>query len=465
LGYPRQLRAQNDRLAFTSHGGDHRLGGGSSPVEVFDVSDPTIPALVGSFDEPNPSFEGIAGHRYLAVGREGWLEPVGVSSVEVAPDLSAIGQAADYLAIGPEELLAPLGPLLELRTGQGYHVMAIPDKAIYDQFGWGDASPETIRNFLKYAVANWQLPPEYVLLVGDASYDPNGYLTSEDANRLPVFWTDTLYGGQTASDVGFAQLVGDDWPLSGGAQPAPFELAIGRVPARTASQVSAWVKKVVDYEMQAQHRQEISVPQSQDGLATILAIADGQEPRFQLDAQRFLDLFSKNPQPDKYQTDLLTFTPGQAGANQSVTEGLNAGNLIVAYFGHGSLGMWGKDRLFTVEDVKSLRARERLSVVLNMTCLTGLFTHPTQESLAEALLWQPDGGAIAVLAPTSLTVPEGQESLSSALVEAWLTDPQAPLGEILRRAREKIPDDDPQTRDVLNTFLLFGDPALQLDIR
>jgi hypothetical protein len=123
---------------------------------------------------------------------------------------------------------------------------------------------------------------------------------------------------------------------------------------------------------------------------------------------------------------------------------------------------WGKDRLFSTEDVQELSNAERLPVVINMTCLTGLFTHPTIESLAEALLWQSGGGAVAVLAPTSLTLPTDQGFLSQALVNAVVAEPGSPLGDILQEARKKVPGVSPGTRDVMQTFLLFGDPALQL---
>ena len=78
---------------------------------------------------------------------------------------------------------------------------------------------------------------------------------------------------------------------------------------------------------------------------------------------------------------------------------LNDGSALVGYFGHGSVTQWGKDNMFTVKDVETLQNGGKLPVVINMTCLAGLFTHPAVQSLAETLLWKPDGGAVAVLAP------------------------------------------------------------------
>jgi hypothetical protein len=124
--------------------------------------------------------------------------------------------------------------------------------------------------------------------------------------------------------------------------------------------------------------------------------------------------------------------------------------------------MWGKDSLFTTQDSADLENNEQLSIVWNFTCLTGLFTHPTEESLAESLLFNPNGGAVAVLAPTSPTLPGDQTFLSDALVEALIQNPLYRLGDITLYAWQQAPMQSPGTIDVMQTFLLFGDPALQM---
>ncbi len=136
--------------------------------------------------------------------------------------------------------------------------------------------------------------------------------------------------------------------------------------------------------------------------------------------------------------------------------------MLVAYFGHGSVTQWGRDDLFTVDDVTGLGNGDRMPIVVNMTCLTGLFTHPQVDSLAETLLWEAGGGAVAVLAPTSLTLPADQGFLSDALAEAVQGGEAVTLGEISQEARRQIHAEQQGGMDVLMTFLLFGDPALQL---
>jgi hypothetical protein len=273
--------------------------------------------------------------------------------------------------------------------------------------------------------------------VGDASYDPLGYTAPPEANRLPTLLVTTVFGGETGSDVGFAQLADDLKPV----------LAVGRVPARTADQVKVFVAKTLAY---------LQSPPSGAWRQRVLAVADGQDDTFKAQAQAFLDKFAP-----AYQTQLLNPKPNQPDANAPIVAALNEGQALVSYFGHGSVTQWGKDNLFTVKDGEALKASSGvLPVVLNFTCLTGLFTHPKVQSLAETLLWQPDAGAVAVLAPTSLTLGSDQSFLSEALVREFLSNPAERLGDLVLTAWQAVPAESSSARDVLQTFLLFGDPAL-----
>jgi hypothetical protein len=235
----------------------------------------------------------------------------------LTPDLRATDNAASYLAIGPFDLLEPLQPLLAWRASQGLETMAVPAQAIYDQFGDGRVDPEAIRSFLRYATQHWAVKPRYVLLAGDASYDTLNYTTPPQANRVPTFLVQTVFGGETASDVGFAQLDDDEKP----------DVAVGRVPARDADQVRAFVEKTLAYEQNAP---------AGAWRSRVLAVADGQEASFRDEAQRLLDQF-----PADYQRDLVNPPAGAPQANAEIVRDLNEGSAIVGYFGHGSVTQWG----------------------------------------------------------------------------------------------------------------------------
>jgi len=435
ISYHRLPRLDVGSLEFSAGDGLVTLSNYQGGVHVFDITDPTSVSLV-TLEEGYP-FRSEADHRYLAVDSSAFVKPVSIEPVTAGPDLRDPHNGAAYLVIGPDDLLEAAAPLLELRRSQGLSALSVPVSAIYDQFNGGMAEPGAIQDFLAYAVPNWDTAPRYVLLVGDASYDFRGYVHPEDSNRLPVMMVSTVYGGETGSDVVLADINEDPWP----------DLAVGRIPARTPEQVAVYVAKVRAYEG--------SAPEG-DWQKRVLAVADGQEARFKRDATSFLDLF-----PPGFQTRLIASQPEDSTAGQEVVAEIESGYWLVAYFGHGSLTMWGKDRLFTIDDSKGLSNGDRLPIMMHLTCLTGLFTHPTQESLVESLLWQPDGGAIAILAPTSLTLPGAQVDLTAAFADALLASPDSRLGDAALHAWRQVPVDSVDSADVMKTFLLFGDPALK----
>jgi len=457
VSYPRRFVAVADRLSFESSGGLHRLTGfsptaalssavsGRPSVVVFDVTHPDESVLVADVvQEPSGegttvAFWGEPGHRYLAVGPTGFQRPTRITRVSAGPDLRAPENQADYVAIAHPDLMDALQPLLRWREAQGLKVVAVPVEAVYDQFNCGLPEPEAIRAFLRHAVESWQKPaPQYVLLVGDATYDPRGYLAPPGANLVPTFLVPTVFGGETASDTALVRLDDDPWP----------DMAIGRVPARTPQQVQTWVTKTLAYE-----RSAAQGPWQR----RVIMVADGQDELFRSQSQ---DLVAHLP--PEYEVIEFYPEPGAPDANQQLKQLMNQGSLLVNYIGHGSIDKWGQDLIFTTDDVGALSNGNRLPVVLNMTCLTGLFTHPRLDSMAEVLLWAEGGGAVAVLAPTSLTLPGDQSFFNQALFQALLHERIPILGPAIVQAKRQTPADSAESRDVVETFTLFGDPALRL---
>lgn len=438
LAYPRRFVAAGGRLDFDSSGGLAKIVALSPNSLGLDVTDPTSWSLLAS-NESN-QFVTEPGHSYMAIDRGALPTPLALEPVLNDPVLRNRPTGAEYILIGPSDLLAAAAPLLDLRRSQGLTSLAVPLQRVYDDFNFGLAEPEAVRAFLAYAVQNWSPAPRYVLLLGDATYDPKGYTTDPTANRLPSFWVYTVFGGQTVTDVDFARLDADPLP----------DVALGRLPARTPAEVTAVVNKIIAYE-------------TGDGADAwrqqVLAVADSSEPSFRQDAQNFLDLV-----PSAYTSALFSPAAGQTDVGTETVNRVQAGDFAVAYFGHGSVTQWGKDQLLTVDNSASLGNGDRLPILLNFTCLTGLFTHPTVQSLTESLLWQTDGGAIASLASTSLTLADNQSALITAMTGHLFAPPVdgAPLrlGDAFLAAQRQLPTDSVNSLDVLNTFLLFGDPAL-----
>jgi hypothetical protein len=439
--YPRQAIAEHDFLAFETNAESAssplHLRNFSGSISVVDVTVPTDPRRIEPSDgEKNILFTGETGHRYIAVGSNGILKPTRITPLVISPGLTEPGMGADYVAIGPQDLLQPLSPLLDWRASKGLKVLSVPVEAVYDQFGEGFPEPGAIQTFMIFAAQHWQPSPRFLLLVGDATYDPRGYISNAEANRLPVIFVQTNFGGETASDVLLGDIDSDEIP----------DLAVGRMPAQTPDQIKILVEKILRYEQSGS---------GGDWRDRVLVIADGQDSSFRNDAQDFLDHVIA-----PYHGVLYAPEAGVKNATENVKAYFEDGYALISYFGHGSINMWGKDKIFMANDVETLSNLEKMPVIINMTCLTGLFIHPKVTSLMETLLWYDKGGAVAMLAPTSLTLPSDQNYLGQELIDAFMQSPSFTLGEIYLHAQRKVPANKSGVHEVLLTFLLFGDPGL-----
>jgi hypothetical protein len=439
LSGPRILQARQGQLGFMMGNSPLTLAGFNGETWIYDISDPLHPARQVATAGSEGAVQVVqigSGQRLVAVDSRGLKRPR-IESPNLSLDLSATTLQADWLVIGPPDLLEAARSLSEYRQKQGLVVFSVPLTAVFDQFGDGFPEPEAIQRFLQ-ATRSWARPPRSVLLLGDASYDPIGYQAPPEVNRLPTTLVYTQEGGETGSDLPLADLDGDHRP----------EVAIGRIPARTPEQVKILVEKIIHFESALQTAKTWR----------LLAVADGQEAQFAQQARDFLALFPENNTKTTYFPP-----PGATQAAVQVQQSFNQGVDLVTYIGHGSLNMWGKDRIFSGEDAAKLTNRERQPVLLQFTCLAGLFTHPKLDSLSETLLWMPNAGVVAALAPTSLTNGSDQEMLSRPLAQA-LADGQHPtLGSALLFAWRQMPlENNPNLLDVLDTFVLLGDPELRI---
>jgi len=96
--------------------------------------------------------------------------------------------------------------------------------------------------------------------------------------------------------------------------------------------------------------------------------------------------------------------------------------------------------------------------VVSMTCLNGYFQDPTLDSLGEALLKAPTGGAVAVWASSALTPPQVQVTMNEAALRAIFTSPERPrLGDAVLAAKRATGD-----RELRQTWVLLGDPTMRV---
>ena len=446
ITYPRELVANGPGLAFNGAASGYAVRVSSRPAAVWDVTDPAAPVALTetAWQDGILRFGSDGASRRFIVAPDAALrQPPAVTAAENA-DLRNWPGGADLIIITAPAFRAALQPLVAAREAQGLRVAVMDVEQVYDAFGDGRAGPEPIKALVQWARAHWTAPaPRYLLLAGDASYDPRGYLGGAELDLIPTQSVYTTFSGWTGSDVWYA--MPDDGPA---AKPI---LAVGRFPAQNAEQLADMVAKTLAYE-------------EAEGTETwrdkAFLVADNDEPGFVQQAAEFAKLLAG------YTSEQVTITDDGSAARAALLRAFAEGRGLVGYFGHGSITLWAREKVFDVEDAGKLSNRDRLPIVFTVTCLSGLFEHPTTPSLGETLLRTKKGGAVAALVPSSAAVLSDQQLLAHELALALSTpaDGTGPrtLGAAVRQAQAGLPDSLGGIREILLTFNLLGDPALRL---
>ncbi|NIV30435.1 MAG: hypothetical protein GWN58_13340, partial [Anaerolineae bacterium] len=345
---------------------------------------------------------------------------------DLAPALRQVGEQADYLMVAPSAFLPAVEPLARFHRDRGLRVEITDVEAIYDAYGDGIATADAIRAYVADAAHGRPPPaPRYVLLVGDSSWDIHGDGYSR-VDWLPSMQV-RAHAEFAASDNGFVTVVGDD------NRP---DLAIGRLPARSAHELADVIDKIIRY---------AGISGSESWLRRSTWVTDASQ-----NFQAISDALAQQAAAAGLQTWKVYPDPGADTARQdqqALIQAMDEGQLLVHFIGHGGRFVWrtgptdyrNHSDLFSSADVESLTNAGRWPLVLSMTCSSGPFDHPHAGSIAESFLMAPGGGAIGVLA-ASWRVPASR-SFSSLLIKELLLTGQS-IGVAVMKAKQAEPSEE-----------------------
>jgi hypothetical protein len=222
------------------------------------------------------------------------------------------------------------------------------------------------------------------------------------------------------------------------------EIAIGRIPVISEEEIRDYVEKLSAYESET------------PATGRVLMSADDPDVGgdFPGDSAALASLLPAG-------TTVATIDLSQqpiAVARQLLFDELSAGVDHVNYIGHGALRKLASEGLLTTTDVEGL-SNARTPVVTALTCTANFFASPGVESLGESLVVQPDGGAVAVWAPSWLSANGQARDLASIFFSDWYQGGGRSLGDaVLHSLRAMAAAGMP--RGQLEGVVLLGDPAL-----
>jgi hypothetical protein len=446
-------------------------------VFVLDVTDPWSPLALtdGQVQAAGAGWQvrfsrSTSDLRRHLVATAGQLRRPQRIEVDQPGEWSAAQVGADYLVISHSAFRAAVQPLIAWRQEQGMRTALVDVQEIYDSYSDGQMDAAALRAFLAHVYETWPQPaPAYVLLVGNGHYDFQDFLRPADPR--PVFvppWLGCLdpWLCEVASDNRYVTVSGEDQ--------VP-DMAIGRLPVRTVAQAEITVAKILGYEQ---------APPAGAWRQRMLFVSDnthsstGQpDPagNFEVLNEAVIAMLPSGYAPvrvyyDPYPTDdnresFRYDTPAQT--TNAILEAINQGYLVVNYVGHAGTPIWAHEWLLVApsrdrNDVAQMINGPRLSIGLSMGCLSGNFADPTYRSLDAEMAMASTGGTVASWGATGFGVATGHDHLHQGFYDALFRQGVTRLGLITTIAKVDLFTATQSHRDLIDTFVLLGDPATRL---
>lgn len=373
----------------------------------------------------------------MAVNPESILRVAEVSK-PLESSLKKTGHRADYLVIGPRAFVEAASVLLEHRRSQGLRVKGVSLEEVFSEFGFGEESPDSIRDLLAYAYHNWKVAPRYVVLLGDGTYDFKDNLGTGVVNQVPPLMVQTTYL-ETASDPSYVAVNGEDL--------LP-DLAIGRLPASTVEELQQMIEKIVAWESSGYSPAD-----------RVVLVTDNPDKagNFVEDSEELAATVLSPMELRKIYLSEL----GTSATRSEIHRAFDEGASVMNYIGHGGIHLWADENILNIYDVANLSPQSEQPLLLTMNCLNGYFQFPYFDALAEALVKAEGRGAIAAFSPSGLSLNDAAHAFHRALLKELLEADHGRLGDAVLAAQAAYAESG-ALEEMLVIYHLFGDPALIL---
>ncbi len=456
IDFARRYTADQNRTLFYTTGYRRSVVSGftSANVRLFDITADGEPVQVTnlSLTQTGPTFDlNLPAARSRVFYAVEDTAPFQAASIipNYTSSLATPAHNATLVIISYGDFMTQAETWANYRRAQGMSVEVVDIADVFDEFNYGTSAAAPINSFLNYAKTNWQTPPQYVLIMGDGSFDPKNYTNRGAQNLVPVKMVSTVYI-ETGSDEALADFNGDGLA----------EIAIGRIPAKTGIEITNALAKVQTFEtatMTDLNRGAVfafDVPNGYDFEGMSHTVADHLPAGMPI---TFVNRGMGLPPPNQMQLDPM--------AQQNLVNALNAGigRYIVNYSGHGTTGNWVNSAFFGVNNYNGAVGFPQVtnpnySLYTMLTCLNGYFINPYNDSLSEVMFKTSVGGSVANWSSAGLTTPDIQLVMAERFYQQLALGSITRLGDLVKDAKTTIPGGS----DVRLSWVLIGDPTLKV---
>ena len=348
---------------------------------------------------------------------------------------------------------------------------------IFNEFSSGRPEATAIRNFIKMLYKKGENTPDsvqYVLLLGDGSFDPKNRLLN-NTNLIPTFQSSNsvkLTSSYVTDDI-FGLMDDNEGDYENGDL---LDISVGRLPVKSKTQAKNIIDKIFEYYNKydtknvSNNFKKKLLNSNGSWKNNIVFIADDEdfnEHMRQTDILANLvdtsieKLNIKKIFLDSYSQETSLFGNKSPEANKALIKSINEGALLINYTGHGGELGWTAEKILMIDDIVEMNNRHKLPLFMTATCEFSRFDDPHHTSAGEYLILQKQGGAIALFTTVRLVFSIPNFKLNQTFYQVLnksINNSNIKLGDVFRLTKV---ENNGGTND--RNFTLLGDPALKLN--
>jgi len=308
-------------------------------------------------------------------------------------------------------------------------------ESIYARYSMGLADPAALRAFIRDAHARGA---RYALLVGGDTYDYDNRLGTGAVSFVPTMYT------WTDADVRYAPsdaLLGD---TDGDGLP---EVAIGRWPVRTTTELQTVIAKTLAY-ASAAHAGK-----------AVFAADNPEEIEFDELSTYVAGAMTSNG----WIVDRIDVASADAAAERTaLVAAINQGRALTHFVGHSGVDRWTFEPLLLAGQIApALTNAAQPTIVAQWGCWSSYFVSPLANSVAHQFLFDTDGGAAAVIG-SGTRIRNGDEDEALRTFMLGISTGTERLGDAIDSMRRASAAVGEGRRDLTYGINLLGDPTLKL---
>lgn len=346
-------------------------------------------------------------------------------------------------------------------------VLVIDQDQVFNEFSSGRRDPAAFRRMLKMLYdrgAAAGQPLRYALFFGRPTFDNRGITNAVPDNHdivMPTWQTDeSIYEGTSyTSDDIFAMLDDNSGASLGNSR---LCIAVGRIPARSADYARTYVDKLISYNnnrLYSQWKNNVLLLADNGNSGIFMEHSEGFQANLAANNNGRRVVFNK-VYIDAFNIQNSICAQGRERFHRLLDEGAVWFN----YIGHGAINTLSSENILTNNDINNMY-NKRWPVFFGATCTFSRWDGADMSG-AEIMAFNPDGGAIATIAPSRmggiLSNGELAQAMGLYLFAKNSEGHVLTLGETLTAAKNTLLS--PSSSHATNKlrYVLLGDPAMRI---